>query len=443
MPYSLGGVHEFVTEPSPNDWLVRLNPQWMVVVGSTEHADAINKTRNHVLQRRQLLPGTAIGVRWWDDDKIATRLIRRFNGDVEAAANYYAQTYFPLHIAGTWLMVGNEEEASKTDEGVFASVVAFHTAVAIRANAAGIPCGLCCTAMGEPEYGQYELLVPLFKAMQDGRNRQNPVYHIWRPNTYFPHSQGMSLAEREALRFHLSQRHQREGREVAAEAGVEFPPLAFGEFNTVVSLVNNLDGPNSIPDYTADEWMGDLLWSEIVDAFATYCHGDGLYDTKWSSFDLRRRPEYMEAMVTRLPRVPKTLIETWKEQNMTQPGWTNFNWGNRVDGAQVSATTAINVRVQPDETSQKVGTIGSGDKVTHWTNAYQSTTGQKYRWHKILFDGVERYVAEVSNLAFIPPAPTPSGYVYSEADVKAMYDHLFAIRDLLDKGVPSNSGSNF
>lgn len=385
MPYSLGGIHEFVTEPAPNDWLVRLNPQWMVVVGSTEHADAINKTRNHVLQRKQLLPGTAIGVRWWDDDKIATRLIRRFNGDVEAAADYYAQTYFPLHVAGTWLLVGNEEEASKTDASVFASVVAFHAAVAKRANAAGIPCGLCCTAMGEPEYGQYELLVPLFREMAKGwkdKPEAQRIYHIWRPNTYFPHSQGMSLAEREALRFHLSQRHQREGREVAAAAGVEFPLLAFGEFNTVVSLANNLDGPNSIPDYTDDEWMDDLLWSDVEDPFAVYCHGDGLYDARWTSFDLHLRPDYMEAMVQRLPRRNGTLIEEWKKTVTVPPPVAVPPVPGKPQAMVVASATGLKHRAAPSLSAATLRTLANKQPVTAYPDSQVVRDG--YTWYYCL-----------------------------------------------------------
>lgn len=413
--------------------MARMNPQWSVIVGGADKPDNIAKSQALVHERKRKFPRTAFGVRWWHarDDKMAANFVRDY-GSVKNAADMYASIFFPLAIAGTWLMAGNEEAASESDPSVFKQTVDVHTAILRRANDAGIAIGTCCTAMGEPQYGQYELLAPLFRAMQDGRAKG--IYHIWRPNTYFPHSIGKTEAEMASLRYHLTQRHQREGRRVAAANGLQFPPTAFGEFNTVVSLEKNLDGPNSIPSYSAQQWGDDLLKSDVDLPYAVYCEGDGLYDDKWKSFKLTR--EFIEVMITRLPRRKLTLIHEWKEKN---PMPTNSLHRLKITGfpptvpfrniRTVAGATDANSDIGDLRVEDVVDVILPPD-AAGWINLTR------------LSDGIRGYVlwtGVLTEAVPVPPQPTVKGrYLSSDVQArirthsKAIDDHNAAIMAELD-----------
>jgi hypothetical protein len=399
--YSLGGIHIFRTYPAPDPWLKALNPQWLVIVGSAEHGDAIAQTQGYVNHVRTVLPNAAIGVRWWKDDDVLLRLWDETRQRIDAAGQLYEERYFKLAVPNTWLMVGNEDATTKTDPAVYARTVALHTEVVKRATAARIPIGTCCTAMGQPEYGQYELLAPLFKAMADAR--KVGVYHLWRPNAYFPHNHDDGLIK------DLAQRHQREGRKVAAEAGVQFPPMALGEYNTVRSLNESLSGPIGM-GIPAQQWMDALLYANVDVPYAIYCYGDGLYDDRWREFNVARNPAYMQAMVERLPRRAKPLLEDWRD-SVTLPPPLPYpepeSLGDLIDGVvKMVAANWVNIRSLPSASATKVGELRAGDTVQYRepvieAGGYITSAGVANTWRSVS----NGWVAEA--LLTIEPAAPP------------------------------------
>lgn len=129
-------------------------------------------------------------------------------------------------------------------------------------------------------------------------------------------------------------------------------------------------------------------------------------------------------------------------KELPMPDYNSHNWGRRIDGAFVEAEDSINVREQPYEKSDRKGTIGQGNIVDFWDTPYQSEQGGKYRWYKILYDGVERYVAEVAGLKFVAPPPTGTVTI-PEAKFEALSDYitraeadLTAARKILEEVVP-------
>lgn len=320
--HSPWGIHEL--QPVPDAWLKALNPQVMVHAGAYTNEPEVNiqKHRTRLAHLVELLPGAVIAARWWYDDDILLRLATiyfagrlrpeywwRDDTITHAIAQRYADRFFPLHVPGTVLMVGNEDAHDKHDPLVFERTVALHVAVCKLATENHIECALGCTPMGTPEYGQYELLVPLFHAMEVGRAAG--VVHWWRFNTYFPVPLDESAVE------HLTVRSEREGRKVAAAAGVVFPPCFIGEIGTVKSL-----------DETG---VGQIGAGVPVDAFASalkaagnqvpvviYCWGDGIAGGGWESFNIARDPAYVAKLPGLAPRTSLTAYEQWKGERVTQ-----------------------------------------------------------------------------------------------------------------------------
>src|SRR3990172_8204346 len=173
------GIHEL--QNAPNALLVALNPMVHVHAGSYENADAIERNQARARELVALLPNTLIGMRWWPDDNILLKERDRYFNEIlkwgmppfwwrdpkllRAVGETYANRFFPLHVPGTVLMVGNEDANSKRDTLIYEETVALHTIVCEIGTERQVPCALCCTSMGTPEYGQYELLAPLFAEM--------------------------------------------------------------------------------------------------------------------------------------------------------------------------------------------------------------------------------------------------------------------------------------
>lgn len=216
------GLHEL--EPPPDHLLTQLNPQVYVTVQQCNHPDNIAKGQARVRHLKALLPNTKIGVRWYcgehGDDKQSTRM----------TPTQYANDYFHLHVPGTLLMPDNEAEASKADPNVVRRVVAWWVDIIRRATDAGIPLGIGCFPTGNPDYPQYDLLLPMFVAMRDAA-RDRGIVHWWRPNAYFVPS------EPSHKRDHV-ERHQREGRRVCASAGIPFPPVFLGELSPLGNITD-------------------------------------------------------------------------------------------------------------------------------------------------------------------------------------------------------------
>jgi hypothetical protein len=127
---------------------------------------------------------------------------------------------------------------------------------------------------------------------------------------------------------------------------------------------------------------------------------NGVVMTPFTAFKWKNGFDYVDS---------PALQASWKDTNRTYPvkdqPVTQHNWGTRIDGQAARMSTNINVRALPSTGGQIVGTISDGQIVSHWSNPLPGTP---YRWYKILFGGVERYVAEVSGLRFETPTP-PAG----------------------------------
>lgn len=122
-----------------------------------------------------------------------------------------------------------------------------------------------------------------------------------------------------------------------------------------------------------------------------------------------------------------------KEGQVTQPGWATHDWGKRVDNATARATANVNIRPEPNENSKPVlGVLKDGDAVTYWDRPY---SGGAYLWFKVLYMGIERYVAQVAGLHFETPAVTPPAekrYSFTEAqltELRALTARMNAILD--------------
>lgn len=127
-----------------------------------------------------------------------------------------------------------------------------------------------------------------------------------------------------------------------------------------------------------------------------------------------------------------------KEQPVTQPGWTNHVWGRRVDNATVSLNASINVRELPTETSPIKGSLSGGAVVSYWDTPYQSTTGGKYRWYKILHEGTERYIADIQGLRFeVPVVVPPTTIPITQAQYQALQGIHAALGKWIEEVAPA------
>lgn len=298
--YAKNGIHLFRTNLPPDDWLLRLNPQSVVLVGSYEHQDAVLATQAAAAKLVGLLPNAIVKVRWWKDDDILRTI----------SPAGFARLFFPLHVPGTHLGVGNEDAQNADDPRVFAETVRLWCEVVVLATAAGIPLCIGSTPMGTPQYGQYELMIPMWK--QFAAARKQGVFHIYTPNAYFP------VPADEGAITHLARRHETEMLRVCAVAGIEPPPILYGEYNTVESVSQSDLGPaaNGLP---VQLWVHGLKAAGVQASTNIYVYGDGLYDQRWIGFNIARCPGYMEAMVNDLPRTPLTFREEYAQSIVQQP----------------------------------------------------------------------------------------------------------------------------
>jgi len=283
------GIHEL--KHTPDDLLLKLNPQVIVTVGTYEHADAINKHLARVRHLKALLPNALVAVRWWKDDNILDRF-----SPIE-----YAQSFFPLHVPGTLLMVGNEDNPN-----IFADTVRKHIEVMRLATDAGVAIGTCCTSTGNPRRDQYDLLAPLFVAMHEARLRG--VVHWWRPNAYFV------PGDSNAMRDHLL-RHYDEGLRAARLAGVPMPPMFLGELGAVKAYTEPEAGYRMISNFGENEYTNYLLSNPLPFPAALYCWGVGVYDERWQHFAASEG--LIRQFAARLPRTSKSAYEEWREPAMS------------------------------------------------------------------------------------------------------------------------------
>lgn len=367
--YATYGIH--LLQKAPDAWLKALNPQVVVYGAAWENqsADTLEKFRDYARHLVTLLPRAVIGVRWWPDDNILLRM----------SPEVFASAFFKLHVPGTILMVGNEDASSASNPAVYQNTVALHTRVVQLATDAGIPVGTCCTAVGNPEYGQYKLLQPLFNAMADGRRRG--IVHWWRPNAYAP------LPFDQGEYRDLIARHIREARKLG-----NFPPTFYGEFNFVKNIQDSLSGPNSF-GVTPTQWVEGLRAAALDIPEAIYCYGDGIYDSRWKEFNVGRNQGFMDAMVNNLPRVPYTAYEGWqlsKVDPVTTPTITS-EVKSRV------ANVGVRMRSSPSTSGAIVRALVMGETVTLYTTA-QNYVADGYTWRYFKDSaGVLGWAAETIN----------------------------------------------
>lgn len=189
-----------------------------------------------------------------------------------------------------------------------------------------------------------------------------------------------------------------------------------------------------------DAWNGWQTWDSN---FAEVCRDtvrevyapNSVHMTPFTAFKWKTGFDYVDS---------PALQASWKETNILYPvkeqPVTQHNWGTRIDGATARCTTNINIRTAPSANAEIAGLLKNGDVVSYWNNPLP---GSPFRWYKLLHDGQERFVAEVSGLRFDPPAPSVERISYSPEQVRALYDHLAAMKAVLDQGAPSNSGNTF
>ena len=200
-----------------------------------------------------------------------------------------------------------------------------------------------------------------------------------------------------------------------------------------------------------DAWNGWQTWNSN---YAKVCEDTvrevyaphGVYMTPFTLFQWKTGFDYVNSPELKAAWAATNIRYPVKEQPpVTQPGWESHNWGTRIDGKAARMNTNINVRNIPSEIgSTIVGTLSDNTVILYWSAPYKSDTGGKYNWYKVLFNGQERYIAEVSGLRFeTPPVPVEQRISYSAAEVNSMRAHINALLDLLNKGVPSDSGATF
>ena len=184
-------------------------------------------------------------------------------------------------------------------------------------------------------------------------------------------------------------------------------------------------------------WIGTDAYAKLCDDTARFIYApDGVEFHPYSAFKWDRGEgfEYRDNMVLLKRFAEINAAYEVKEPQVTQPGWANHNWGTRIDGSTARVTAPINVRALPDETSADVGDLKDNTPISYWDKPYQSTTGGKYVWYKVLDGIVERYVAQVSGLTFEAPVapPAPLGKLLTPAKEAELRAHLAAITAILD-----------
>lgn len=332
MNLSYLGIHELT--PVPADILIALNPQLIVTAGSYENInpqakqEQIDKHRNRLIFLKNLLPRTVVGARWWPDDNI----LLRFNPEL------YAQVFFPLHVPGTVLFVGNEDANDHHDPSVFQKTVALHTRVVELAAAAGISCAVCCMSTGNPNISQYRYFAPLFKAMDNAMKRGVPMY--LRLNRYFTADYSGQLWE-----------HEIPLKLLEVETGVPTPPILIGELGAVRSFSEPERGFRAM-GWTDEYYVERLFGLRYKYASAVYSYGDGIFGNQWRDFNTGRR--VLELIADTGPRTAKTVLEEWRARQVTysyQAG--EVTWVSDPEGVNVragtSTTFAITRRVKTGE----------------------------------------------------------------------------------------------
>ena len=186
-------------------------------------------------------------------------------------------------------------------------------------------------------------------------------------------------------------------------------------------------------------WIGEDEFAALCRKAAQFYAALSVQVHVYSAFKWDRGTgfEYVDAPSLQASWAETNRIYPVKEPPVTQPDPSKHNWGNRIDGATLRATTGIKVREMPFEKSAEKGLLKDGAVVTYWDNPFQ---GSSYRWYKVLFEGVERYIAEVSLLHFepaVPPAPqgrllTPEAQARIRAHSKAIDDANAAIMAEID-----------
>lgn len=293
--YAKNGLHIFSTKLPPDWWLKLLNPQTLVIVGSFEHQDAIDRTRAAAAHLVELLPNCTIKVRWWKDDNILRTI----------SPQGFKMLFFPLHVPDTVLGVGNEDSAGS--EAHMRENVAAWCEVVDLATEARIPVAIGSTSMGEPDIPLYPLLAPLFRRMEAARKLG--VIHLYTPNSYFPWDFNDADIE------YLARRHEEQMLKVCAAEGIEPPPMMHGEYNTVKSKAEALTGPKAMRLPVAT-WVAGIKKAAVKYATNIFVYGPGLYDQLWAGFDISGDDDwsksYRDAMVYDLPRSSMTFLEEWE-----------------------------------------------------------------------------------------------------------------------------------
>jgi hypothetical protein len=350
--YSRLGIHEL--KPTPNEYLVGLNPQVVVTVGTYEHGDAISRHLARVRLLKQLLPNAVIGVRWWPDDHVLDRL----------RPSQFAQAFFKLHVPGTVLMVGNEDANDPNNIAVFRDTINKHLQVMKLAHAEGIEIGTCCVATGNPALTQYKMLAPLFAEMADGRKRG--LISWWRPNAYFTANNSSHVY-----------RHIEQGRLAAISAKVDMPPTFLGELGFVRNFHEPERGYHSV-GMGDGEYVDRLRALKLKIPAAIYSYGEGVYDNRWRDFAVTT--DFMRMLSRDVERTPNTAYRDW--QLATK---------NRII-ATIKSTKAnyANLRSAPTTDATIVGAVRKGDLIEYEQNAERDVYGRF--WH-LLHKPVRGYLA--------------------------------------------------
>lgn len=375
--FTRSGLHEL--QPVPDALLLALNPQVIVTVGTYEHADAINKHRARVQNLRQLLPNALIGVRWWPDDNV----LEKFDPDT------YADVFFPLHVPGTVLFVGNEDSNSHSDPRLFARTVKLHTEVLKLATARGIQVGTCCMSTGNPALTQYPLYAPLLREMQVGREKG--VYHWLRLNRYFTETDNTHMRQHENALADACR---------LAGVGVAVPPIIFGEVGALRSFFEPERGYHSM-GWSDQKYIDRLKLLDLPYPYAVYCWGAGVYDQRWA--DCAASEQLVGMMAQQLPRTPKTALEEWRAKQV-QVTYKDGVIDRVLDGH-------ANVRQSPSTTAKIIGQLVPGDRVRYnpaqinagAAGAYRANGLTMYTWWQLESGGY----AAVGVLSFADPNQIP------------------------------------
>lgn len=128
---------------------------------------------------------------------------------------------------------------------------------------------------------------------------------------------------------------------------------------------------------------------------------------------------------------------------VTQPSWQTHDWGKRIDGATVRNTANVNIRPEPNENSKPaLGVLKNGETVTFWDRPY---SGGAYLWFKVLYMGLERYVAQVAGLRFeVPVVVPPVQYLtYKATNIEALKKLFTDALAILEKGAASTDADTF